>query len=165
MTADRAAPPTDGQLRPAGSTVEGEAPGVDAHDADSTYPAMLAAKAAGDTLLADAYNVAFQMTISLDDLEHGVPSQAAISAHQALQSARGRNLDIGPIRLRKAAAKAAAAVADGGLDARLVDEAADILAMEPIRPEDWSALSQIEKDVLRSAELLDAAATDATEPK
>ncbi|MGK0483866.1 MAG: tetratricopeptide (TPR) repeat protein [Planctomycetota bacterium] len=135
---------------------------VDVFDANATYAARKLARDLDDMLLSDAFNVAFQMVTALDHLERGVPAQAAISAHQALQSARGRDLDIGPIRLRKAAAKAAVAVAkaanagsDGSLDPKLLGEAMAILEAAPIRPEDRAALTGIEREMLRSAGLLE----------
>ncbi|QDV06477.1 O-Antigen ligase [Planctomycetes bacterium Poly30] len=152
LTTEAPGGPADGQLRP--SSLQGGP--VDVLDANSTYPARKLAKEAGDELLADAFNVAFQMVMALDHLEAGLPAQAAISAHQALQSARGRDLDLGPILLRKAAAKAAAAVADGSPDPRLLQEAKDILAEQPIRPVDRAHLSEIEKRILRSAGLFQA---------
>lgn len=154
MTAPDAQPKSaspDGQLRP--SALDGEA--VDVLDANSTYSARKRAQEAGDDLLADAYNVAFQMVMALDHLESGLPAQAAISAHQALQSARDLDLDLGPIRLRKAASKAAAAVADGAPNPKLLGEARDILAEQPIRTQDRAALTEIEKTILRKAGLFE----------
>jgi O-antigen ligase/tetratricopeptide (TPR) repeat protein len=145
-----AAEPADGVLR-----LEGiEETEVDVLDANSTYVARNAARAAGDKLLEDAYNVAYQLVIALDHLEHGLPAQAAVSSHQALQAARGRGIDIGPIRLRKAAAKAAAGIADGLIQQELLDEARAILEEAPIRTEDRAALTQIEQERLRAAGLL-----------
>lgn len=140
----------DGKLRPK-NLVEEE---VDVLDANSSFAASRAARATGDRLLEDSYNVAYQMVIALDHLEHGLPAQAAVSAHQALQAARGRNIDIGPIRLRKAAAKAAAALADGTVQQPLLDEARAILEEGTIRVQDRGAMTKIEKERLRAAGLL-----------
>lgn len=145
-----AAEPADGVLRLEGM----ENSEVDVLDANSTYVARNAARAAGDKLLEDAYNVAYQLVIALDHLEHGLPAQAAVSSHQALQAARGRGIDIGPIRLRKAAAKAAAGTADGLVQQELLDEARAILEQAPIRTEDRAALTQIEQERLRAVGLL-----------
>ncbi|MEM8710034.1 MAG: hypothetical protein AAGG01_03710, partial [Planctomycetota bacterium] len=131
---------------------------VDALDMNATYAARKRAKEAGDNLLADAYNVAFQMLTALDFLKRGFPTQAATSAHQALKSGRDHGLDIGPILLRKAAAKAAASVMDGNADSpageALRVEAAGVLEAAPIRSQDRAALSEIERDALRRAGLL-----------
>ena len=152
---------SDGTLMPA--SLEGGA--VDVLDANSSFGAREAARAAGDELLEDSYNVAFQLVIALDHLEHGLPAQAAVSSHQALQAARGRNIDIGPIRLRKAASKAAAAVADGRVQQDLLDEASSILKEAPLRDADIAALTAIERDRLRAAGLLPKPASAAPQPR